>query len=349
MGRLVQTICSLLEQGEDLVLATIVSHQGSTPRTAGTKMIVRRGGDTIATVGGGLVEGEVMKAADGVFQSRSAQVRSFDLTGENAESMDLVCGGSLEILIEFMEANTMNVGLFRALSESVKTRNRSHLIADLGSQNEPPLKVNRSLIIENGARSGDLLVPPELMEKLGHWNGNRRYPVIFTVNDRRYLVEPSFALGTVYLFGAGHVSQHVAPLAKKVDFRVVVMDDRSEFADRNRFPDADEVSVLPSFEDSFQALDIDDESYVVIVTRGHLHDKTVLRQALRTNARYVGMIGSRRKRDRIYHELAAEGFTTADLARVYAPIGTAIAAETPEEIGISIIGELIKVRANTRQ
>ncbi len=346
MGRLAHTICSLLEQGEDLILATIVSHQGSTPRTAGTKMIIRRGGDSIATVGGGLVEGEVMKAADEVFRTRSTQVRAFDLTGENADSMDLVCGGQLEILIEFLEANAANVQLFKALSASVRGRERSYLVADLGSEQEPAVQVKRCLLVENGPTSGELDPPSDLMEHLRGWNGNRRYPVLFFLKDRRYLVEPSFALGTVYLFGAGHVSQQVAPLAKRVDFRIVVMDDRSEFANAERFPDADEVSVLQSFEHSFQALHIDEESYVVIVTRGHLHDKTVLQQALRTGARYIGMIGSRRKRDRLYSELKAEGFTEQDLARVYSPIGTAISAETPEEIGISIVGELIKARAN---
>jgi len=346
MGRLAQTICSLLEQGEDLILATIVSHQGSTPRTAGTKMIVRRGGDSIATVGGGLVEGEVMKAADEVFRTRSAQVRAFDLAGENVESMDLVCGGHLEILIEFLEANPQNVELFKALSASVRGRNRSYLVADLGTERERPVQVKRCLLMENGPTSGDLDPPPDLVASLGTWTGNRRYPVIFSLRDRRFLIEPSFALGTVYLFGAGHVSQQVAPLAKRVDFRIVVMDDRAEFVNQARFPDVDELRVLQTFDNSFQALDIDEESYLVIVTRGHVHDKTVLDQALRTNARYIGMIGSRRKRDRIYSELKAEGFTEKDLARVFSPIGTAISAETPEEIGISIVGELIQARAN---
>lgn len=349
MGRLVQTICSLLDQGEDLVLATIVSHQGSTPRTAGTKMIVRRGGDTIATVGGGLVEGEVMKAADAVFETRSAQVRGFDMSGENVESMDMVCGGTLEILIEFLEANPTNIQLFQALAEAVRTRSRTYLIADIGSEGELPVQIRRCLIVENGPASGDLAPPTDLLENLARWNGNRRYPVIAVVNNHRYLVEPSFPLGTLFLFGAGHVSQHVAPLAKRVDFHVKVMDDRSEFANEERFPEADVVQVLASFDDSFQQLDIDDESYLVIVTRGHLHDKVVLQQALRTNARYIGMIGSRRKRDRIYGELIAQGFTKADLDRVYAPIGTPIAAETPEEIGVSIVGELIKVRAEAGQ
>lgn len=346
MGRLIQTISSLLEQGEDLVLATILSHEGSTPRTAGTKMIVRRGGDSIATVGGGLVEGEVMKSAEGVFRARTAQVRSFDLTGTNAEGMDLVCGGRLSILVEFLEASPENTRMFQELSSSLGTRQKSCLVADLGEQDQQPGLVNRCLVVQDGSTYGNLALPANLLQHLIGRLGKDRYPVLLNLEDRQYLVEPSFHFGTVYLFGAGHVSQQVAPLAKLVDFRTVVLDDRSEFANRVRFSDADEVKVLRAFEDSFQGLDVDEDSYIVIVTRGHLHDKTVLERALRTNARYIGMIGSRRKRDRIYSELLTEGFTEKDLARVYAPIGTDIAAETPEEIGISIVGELIKVRAS---
>ena len=119
MSRVAHTICNLLKQGEDIVLATIVSREGSTPRTAGTKMIVRRDGDTISTVGGGLVEAEVIKAASEIFQTRKAQIRPFDLTGVNVESMDLVCGGKLEILVEFVAADPANAQLFQDLSDSL--------------------------------------------------------------------------------------------------------------------------------------------------------------------------------------------------------------------------------------
>lgn len=345
MAKVIQTICSMLEQGEDLVLATILSHEGSTPRTAGTKMVIRRGGESIATVGGGLVEGEVIKASEEAFHTRQAQIMSFDLTGENVEGMDLICGGSLDILVEFIEATPGNLLVFQGLSQSLRERQRSWLVADLGTRRQAPGSVKRCLIMENGTVCGDLTPPQHMLERLGHWTGRERYPVLLTIEDHRYLMEPSFVLGTVYLFGAGHVSQQVAPLAKLVDFQTVVVDDRAAFANRERFPGADEVRVLEKFDDSLQSLDISDESYVVILTRGHLHDKTVLEQALRTSARYIGMIGSRTKRDRIYTELKDSGFTESDLARVHAPIGMNIAAETPEEIGISIVGELIKARA----
>ena len=309
MSRVVHTVCNLLAQGEDLVVATILSHEGSTPRTAGTKMIVRRDGDTISTVGGGLVEAEVIKAASEVFQTGAAQIKPFDLAGANVEAMDLVCGGRLEILVEFVAADPANMKIFQGLSDSLRKGTKCYLVADLGSISEQSATVRRCLIRGDGKISGDMICPPGLMEAVCRWTGKERYPVLLAIEGRNYLVEPSFVPGTVYLFGAGHVSQQVAPLAKLVDFRTVVLDDRPEFANRERFPLSEEVRVLPSFHDSLTALDMEEDCYIVIVTRGHLHDKTVLEQALKTDARYIGMIGSRNKRDRIFRELEAQGFT----------------------------------------
>ena len=163
--------------------------------------------------------------------------------------------------------------------------------------------------------------------------------------NQRFFIEPTFVPGTVFLFGAGHVSQQVAEVAALVKFRTVVLDDREEFANPQRFPKADQIIVLLSFEQAFAGLEIDSDSYVVIVTRGHLHDKTVLEQALRTKAGYIGMIGSRRKRDMLYQTLLSEGFTQEDIDRVHCPIGLNIGGETPEEIAVSIVAELIKARS----
>jgi xanthine dehydrogenase accessory factor len=128
-------------------------------------------------------------------------------------------------------------------------------------------------------------------------------------------------------------------------FFTVVIDDRPEFASQERFPTADRLVVPSSFDDVVPSLEIDEESYVVIVTRGHAHDTNVLRQVLRTPAVYIGMIGSKTKVAGAFQTLREEGFTSADLERVHAPIGLSIGAETPEEIAISIAAQLIQVRA----
>jgi xanthine dehydrogenase accessory factor len=133
-------------------------------------------------------------------------------------------------------------------------------------------------------------------------------------------------------------------LAGRCGFRVVVIDDRAEFAGAARFPSAAEV-IQASFYGVMERIPVDASSFLVIVTRGHLHDKAVLAQALRTDARYIGMIGSRRKRDIIYAALLEEGYIRADLDRVHSPIGLDIGAETPAEIAVSVVAELIRERA----
>ena len=158
-------------------------------------------------------------------------------------------------------------------------------------------------------------------------------------------LEPVLSDPVLYVFGGGHVSKQIVPLASRVGFKTIVIDDRPEFADPLLFPGAWEVRHL-GFEGLLDQLAVDDSSYLVIVTRGHIHDKTVLAQALKSSARYIGMIGSRRKRNLIYEKLIEEGFTKQDLERVHSPIGLAIGAETPEEIAVSIVGELIQVRAS---
>ncbi len=109
-----------------------------------------------------------------------------------------------------------------------------------------------------------------------------------------------------------------------------------------RVPDAHQITVLDSFDDTLKDLGVDEDSYLVIVTRGHAHDKTVLEQALRTPARYIGMIGSRRKTKLIFESLLAQGFSQEDIQRVSAPIGLPIGGETPEEIGVSIIAQMVQ-------
>jgi xanthine dehydrogenase accessory factor len=150
----------------------------------------------------------------------------------------------------------------------------------------------------------------------------------------------------LYLFGAGHVSTFVASLASMVGFRVIVIDDRKEFANKERFKEADELIVLP-FSDVFKKINISSSSYIAIITRGHIHDLNVLREALKKSDGYIGMIGSRRKREIIYQALIKEGVSDERLKQVHSPIGMDIDAETPEEIAVSIVAELIRVRASS--
>ncbi len=150
---------------------------------------------------------------------------------------------------------------------------------------------------------------------------------------------------TALIFGAGHVGLALEQILRFVNFRTKVIDDRPDFANRERFPDADEVVVIDSFQDAYHGIETDDDSYIVIVTRGHSGDYDVLKQSIRRPNAYIGMIGSKSKVATVYKMMREEGFSQEELDRVYSPIGTSIFAETPEEIAISIAGEMIKVRA----
>src|SRR5579862_2038136 len=156
-------------------------------------------------------------------------------------------------------------------------------------------------------------------------------------------VEPVLPVPVLYLFGAGHVAFNLYKVAHNAGFDVVVVDDRESYANRERFPEAREIFAA-DFEQTFTKLTPSESSYIVIVTRGHRDDMRILRWAVETQARYVGMIGSKRKVISIYRELQKEGMPAHLFERVHAPIGLDIGAITPEEIAIAITAELIAAR-----
>ena len=157
------------------------------------------------------------------------------------------------------------------------------------------------------------------------------------------VIEPLQVSVALYIFGAGHVSQYIAKIAKMVDFSVTVIDDREEFANKERFPDADEV-IVEDFQNVFDRLRFTGKEFVTIVTRGHQYDADVLGETLKRQTRYVGMIGSKRKVAIVFDYIKKSGFDDETIKKVHAPIGLAIHAETPQEIAVSIVAELIKVR-----
>jgi xanthine dehydrogenase accessory factor len=159
-------------------------------------------------------------------------------------------------------------------------------------------------------------------------------------------VEPILPQPILYLFGAGHVSTAVAKAAQTVGFGVAVIDDREAFANPQRFPMAQEI--FTNYDDAFAKVQPNPSSYLVIVTRGHKEDMRVLAWAVRTKARYVGMIGSRRKVLSVYKALEKEGYAMEEFERVYAPMGLDIGALSPEEIAVSIVAELVAVRRNAQ-
>jgi len=344
MKKLIQHICASLNDGEDLVLVTISSQSGSTPRLAGAKMIIHRDGRISGTIGGGLVEAQAMKEAPKCFTGGHSMRRAFDLSNSDAAVTDMICGGKMELFLEFIRADKGNREVFQALYAAMASGRRVALVcpldADSGDQ--------RFVIDHKGSTSCDD-VSDKLLAAVKQIRSSTSGCTLINYKDREYLISYFAVGGNLYLIGAGHVAACTAEAAARVGFRVIVMDDRHEFANRERFPLADEIKVLPSFDGCLKENDIDGDSYLVIVTRGHMHDLEVLEQALQTKAEYIGMIGSRKKRNTLYANLMDKGIKEAQLEQVRCPIGMAIEADTPEEIAVSIVGELIYQRATGRK
>jgi xanthine dehydrogenase accessory factor len=156
-------------------------------------------------------------------------------------------------------------------------------------------------------------------------------------------IEAIVPKSAIFILGAGHIGFYLARIAKMADFRVVVGDNRPEYANRERFPEADEI-LAEDYDKIFTKLTVNSSAFIVIVTHGHTHDQAVLEWALTTRARYIGMIGSRKKTRQVLDNLISKGFSEEDIdKRVHSPIGLDIKAETPAEIAISIMAEIIQV------
>jgi len=307
-------------------------------------MIVRQDKTITGTIGGGLLEARVLETAMTVFSERKACIKRYDLSGLDLETIDMTCGGAVEVLVDYIDADDpAYLQIYRSMSHYLVQGKLSRLVTLIPDRPGEEASRKQLLIEQDGSVTGMIQCDYDLLQQLSR--RTNRYDIFTILENRRVIMETIGDSGTAFIIGAGHVAQKLVPLLKPVNFRTVVMDDRREFANRDRFPVADEIVVLDDFEAVFKHFMIDRTSYIVIVTRGHLHDGTVLEQALNAHAGYIGMIGSRIKRDRIYDMLHKRGLSNNAIARVHSPIGLDIKAETPEEIAVSIAAELIKERA----
>ena len=243
----------------------------------------------------------------------------------------MLCGGNVDVLLEPVLDKHKEV--YEGIGECEKKGIGAVLVTRFKKT-----PIQKSLINRNGVVWGDDIGKDEIAELRDFWNENR----VRFVNDDT-VVEPLLALSNLYIFGAGHVSQFLSKVAKMVDFNVTIVDDRAEFANRERFPEADNI-IVEDFNEVFNHLDFSLKPYLVIVTRGHSHDALVLEKSIEQPTRYIGMIGSKRKIRMVLDYLREKGVKKAILESVHAPIGIDINSETPQEIAISIVAELIQIR-----
>ena len=346
-------VADLLQAGEPAVLVTVVSRTGSAPRDAGTRALQTRNGFE-GTVGGGLLEARAMEAARGSLASAVSARVSVDMTGF-APNSDMICGGAMEVLCEVLSPRQAEVFAFAA--QVLRKGGKGVWIVELRDDGvslhgevENPVRHLYYIdnlpdsVTEDSLPAGVGLGLDGLQPLL---DARKNRPGLVEHEGHLFYVEPLAAPPVLLLCGGGHVSLEVARLAHACDFVVDVVDDREEFSNAVRFPMARQCLVLPGYENLVQSCGIGRRHYVAIITRGHSFDREVLAQALTSHAQYVGMIGSKTKREQVYAALRKQGVPHAELAAVCCPIGLSIEAETPQQIAVSIVAELLAARAGT--
>ncbi len=319
-----------LVRGERVALATVLATRGSTPREPGAHMAVRRDRSIAGTVGGGQGEADVIAAAMDVIEGGRSRLLPLEMWAEGGETGEgMVCGGSMQILIEPLTADRDLPWLDRLLRITGEAK-EAFLVRELDERSGEAILLH--VLGEGEEAPGVPPLPPFFEEEA------RRIRSVDTLSIER--VPPRDQL---LVFGAGHVGVSLCEVASLLDFDVHVFDDRGEFATPDRFPRAFQVHSAP-WASMLAEIPAGERVYAVLVAHGYSVDVMVLEKMLRREYAYVGVIGSRRRATTVRRLLVEKGFASDDLARLYSPIGIDIGAQTPAEIAISIAGELVAVR-----
>ncbi len=342
---LAKTICEQLEKGSPIILVSIASLQGSTPRHGSARMVVGAGGKSYGTIGGSLLEATAIKESQTVLAAAQSKMMCYALTGKDANAPGMICGGIVELLLDYVPSTKENKEFFRRWYDTIRLGQEFYFLTYLKDADNAVEVLGHAILYPDGRIVGNTLLTGIDAVSLKEELHNISTTSVISIGDIRVVIDRIRKLKTLYCFGAGHVAVPTAHIAALAGFRVVVVDDRPDFANAERLPDASQICVIEDFNRSMEGLDIDADSFIVIATRGHQYDRAVLEQALKTSAGYIGMISSHKKREAIYEALIAKGVKKRELEKVHSPIGVAIGGETPEEIAVSIVAELISERS----
>jgi xanthine dehydrogenase accessory factor len=330
----------LLDQGERFALAVLIDAHGSTPQRVGARLLVRGDGSTVGTLGGGCIEAEVWEAARRAIEDRRAATLDFELNEDIAIDYGLACGGTERVLVD-PTFGPGDAALVARLLRAATGDHRAVLLSIAGGDPGAPLGA-RAAVWEDGTVEGVLPVAhDEAVEVARRLIASPRpKPALVTVaGDVRVFADVFAEPPEVVIVGAGHVGRAVGTVAATLGYRMTVIDDRPDFANAQRFPAAHTV-IAGDIEQAIDGHAMGRNSAVVIVTRGHKYDYQALAAAARSNAGYIGLMGSRRKVTLIFRQLMADGVPPERLRDIHAPIGLDIGAVSPEEIAVSIMAEI---------
>lgn len=347
MRKVIEEALRSMERGEPCVIATVVLTSGSTPQKAGTKLLIRQDGSGVGTLGGGCIEGEIWCLAKKILQEQVGPLFCrYDLNEAFAARDGLVCGGTMFIFMDPI----VKTDHFKLFAQEIVTAYRGGpSVAMATVVNVPAGKSNlgaKLLIKEDGSVQGSLgnvnleQEASSIGKTIVTYGGNK----IFQAADGTEIFVDGFAAPPkLVLMGGGHVNKAVSRLAAALEFRIYIVDDRPEFANKERFPEAEGI-VVADYSKGLEKVAVNPNTYIVVATRGHRFDDMALMAAIRTQARYIGLLGSKRKALAIYKNLLKENIPQERIEEVHAPIGLNIGAHTPEELAVSIMAEIIMIR-----
>lgn len=333
MKELFETARKSMEKKQDLVFVTTISSSGSSPRGAGSKMLVLENGTSYGTIGGGNVEYVSIQHAREVLKQKQSCTRGFALHPDQVADLGMICGGDVVIFFQYISWENQDFyDLCTRILKSWDKNENTWLIFDITEETVWKAGLYEE---QEGLTGLELSDPSPLLQTKA---------VQKVLDGRKYYCEPLVQKGRVYIFGGGHVAQALVPVLARLEFRCVVFDDREAFSNPQVFPEAEQC-ILGDFNRISDYLSIQPQDYVCIMSRGHQYDYLIQKQILTTPAYYIGVMGSRKKKEVIRQKLLADGFSQEDISRITTPIGLDILAETPEEIAVSIAGQLIAERA----
>lgn len=342
-----------LERQEPVALATIIQAEGATPQVPGASALFGETGLLLGTLGGGALEADAEKKALLCLKKKSSLYYRFDLQGEDLASGEPVCGGFVWILIEGSPGDRKET--WRRLSNSLLVRRSGVLVTQINRGHDDRVDVERVWLDEKTADPEDGVLLRRFTRELVQARRQEKAALIQeqgTLPESRqtlFFLEPVAPLPRLLIVGAGHIGQALARQAAWLDFAVTVIDDRADYASRDRFEEGASL-VVADIEAAVREFPVSADTYIVIVTRGHSHDAEALRACLHSPAAYIGMIGSRHKVALMRERFLEAGWASAqEWDRVRAPIGLKIGSRTVEEIAVSIAAELVQVRSRIRE
>lgn len=340
MLELLQSLIDAVRNGQSVAWTALVETRGSTPQKAGAAMLVFADGSQAGTLGGGCVEAEVKRRALRLLDEGRRELLTFQLDSDYGWDDGLICGGRMKMLVDPVRPGD-DLAWFEACLQQLRDAEgcTEAIVIDAstagGSEADCFLLDSQGLLVASRAKSDCPAAVSTGFQPVAE------RPRPYVTGGISYL--PQLKRCRLVIVGAGHVGQKVAELAADVDFNVWVVDDREQYCNPDRFPRAERLIVGP-IDSALSGLDIDANTLCIIVTRGHNHDEEALYHLAEKPARYLGMIGSRRKIRLIFEDLLREGISRSALERVHAPLGFNIGSQTVPEIAVSIVAELIACR-----